>query len=158
MTAIMITKVGRLAGLAAICSVVIAVAGCTRTGPSVSPLSFAQASKIERGNQPMNSEALLAELNGGVLPKGSIGSLAQSDRLRALSAEYKALESAPFGSPVEWKSFDGNSNGKVTAAAPYQVGQQNCRQYTHKAVINGRNITGQGAACRNVDGSWTPLT
>ena len=77
---------------------------------------------------------------------------------RALEAEYKALESAPGGLPVAWKSFDGRASGQVIAATPYQVGQQNCRQYTHSAVIRGQTVTGQGAACRNADGSWTPLS
>ena len=158
MTSINMTQAGRMVTLTTMLGAMIAVSGCTTTGSSVSPLSFAQAPKLTKISPTKNSEALLAELKGGVLPDGTVGRLARQDQLRALSAEYKALESAPGGSPVEWKSFDGSSTGKVTAATPYQVGQQNCRQYTHNAVISGRVISGQGAACRNGDGSWTPLT
>lgn len=158
MTNIILTQAGRVVTLTAMLGAMIAVSGCTTTGASVSPLSFAQAPKPTKTSPNKDSEALLAALKGGLLPDGTVGALARQDQLRALSAEYKALESAPGGSPVEWKSFDGRSTGKVTAATPYQVGRQNCRQYTHNAVISGRVITGQGAACRNGDGSWTPLT
>jgi len=158
MTKIIWMRAGRAVTLTAMFGALIAVSGCKATGASVSPLSFAQTTKFTRTNAGKGSEALLAELKGGVLPDGAVSGLARQDQLRALSAEYKALESAPGGSPVEWKSFDGSSTGKVTAATPYQVGQQNCRQYTHSAVVSGRAISGQGAACRNSDGSWTPLT
>jgi surface antigen len=138
----------------AVLATVFAVSGCTTSGSAVTPLSF--ASPVKPGNA--DSGDLLAALNGGVLPSGAVASLSKTDRLRALEAEYKALESAPGGLPVAWKSFDGRTSGQVIAATPYQVGQQNCRQYTHSAVVRGQTVTGQGAACRNADGSWTPLT
>jgi surface antigen len=45
----------------------------------------------------------------------------------------------------------------VIAAAPYQVGSQNCRQYTHTVTSDGHEVKARGAACRNKDGTWTPL-
>lgn len=131
---------------------ILLIAGCTTTGSGVAPLSFASTASENR------SEAILAALNGGVLPRETVSSLSSSDKLRALEAEYKALESAPGGLPIEWKSPDGRSAGQVVAATPYQVGRQNCRQYKHQATVDGRPVSGQGAACRNPDGSWTPLT
>jgi Surface antigen len=131
---------------------ILIIAGCSTTGPAVAPLSFAKTPA------PNKAEAILAALNGGVLPQQVVSSLSASDRLRALEAEYKALESAPGGLPIEWKSPNGKAAGQVVAATPYQVGRQNCRQYTHQATVSGRQVSGQGAACRNADGSWTPLT
>jgi surface antigen len=75
-----------------------------------------------------------------------------------LEAEYQALEKTPGGQSVAWASPVGGASGEVKAGTPYQVGQQNCRQYTHSAQINGTAVTGRGAACRNADGSWTPLS
>jgi hypothetical protein len=63
----------------------------------------------------------------------------------------------PLGQVVAWKSQARGTAGEVSAGTPYQVGQQNCRQYTHTATIRGVPVKGQGAACRNEDGSWTPL-
>ena len=38
--------------------------------------------------------------------------------------------------------------GSVVAAAPYQVGSQNCRQYSHTVTVEGRDTATRGAACR----------
>ncbi|PWW02229.1 surface antigen [Hoeflea marina] len=146
----------RQAGLTAVLLALAIPAGCS-TGPtSVSPLSFGPLGGGVSQNQ--QSESILAQLNGGVLPPVALGGLPNADRTRALEAEYRALEATPSGQSVAWKSPDGRASGKVTAATPYQVGQQNCRQYSHSAVLNGASVAGQGAACRNEDGSWTPLT
>ena len=141
-----LAKLGFLAGLLA------TVAGCTSMG-GAQPLSFGpvQAPKIG------GSDAILVSLNGGLLPKETISGLSTPDQLRALSAEYQALEKAPLGQKVAWRSPTTGASGEVSAGTPYQVGQQNCRQYTHSATIRGAQVERQGAACRNEDGSWTPL-
>ena len=48
--------------------------------------------------------------------------------------------------------------GSIVAAAPYQVGSQNCRQYSHTVTAGGRETVSRGAACRTAAGTWTPLT
>ena len=130
-----------------------AIAGCTGTG-TVRPLSFAPVS----APASTGGDSILAALNGGILPQDAAGGLSGPDRLRALEAEYQALEKAPLGQVVAWKSQASGTSGEVSAGTPYQVGQQNCRQYVHNATIRGVAVKGQGAACRNDDGSWTPLS
>lgn len=103
------------------------------------------------------SNTVLAPMGNGILGS-SIVQLAPSDRRVAIEAEYKALEYAPKGQAVSWKGRSGNASGEVTAAQPYQVGSQNCRQYSHSFNIDGAPQTARGTACRNNDGSWTPLT
>ena len=129
------------------------VAGCTSMG-GAGPLAFGPVQAPRIGG----SDAILVSLNGGLLPQETIGSLGAPDQLRALSAEYEALEKAPLGQKVAWKSPTSDASGEVFAGTPYQVGQQNCRQYTHAATIRGAAVKRQGAACRNEDGSWTPLS
>lgn len=130
-----------------------AVAGCTSIG-AVKPLSFGPVSAPKIGG----SDAILVSLNGGILPKEAVNSLSKPDQLRALAAEYQALEKAPLGQTVAWKGQTSNASGEISVGTPYQVGRQNCRQYTHTATIKGAPVKGQGAACRNEDGSWTPLS
>ncbi|MFC4626110.1 hypothetical protein ACFO1V_13000 [Daeguia caeni] len=102
-------------------------------------------------------DRLLLQLGNGLLGNAA-NSLSAADRQKALEAEYRALEYSPAGRVVEWTGR-GGSNGDVTAAQPYQVGSQNCRQYTHSFSIAGGAVqTMRGTACRNPDGSWTPLT
>lgn len=108
-------------------------------------------------NGALVSNAVLAPLGNGILGN-SVVQLAASDRRAAIDAEYKALEYAPKGETVSWKGRSGRSSGEVTAAQPYQVGSQNCRQYSHNFIIDGAPKVARGTACRNDDGSWTPLT
>jgi surface antigen len=97
-------------------------------------------------------------MDGGLIG-GAIGSrLKDSDRRTALQAEYRALEYTPAGAAVEWQGSAGSLSGAVTAAQPYRVGSQDCRQYTHTVSSGGQKQTARGTACRNPDGSWTPLT
>ena len=72
--------------------------------------------------------------------------------LQGLNRTYPA---APAGEAVNWQGE--GARGSVTAASPYQVGDQNCRQYTQRIVADGREFVGRGAACREAAGSWSLL-
>nr|WP_307156596.1 hypothetical protein [Rhizobium paknamense] len=108
------------------------------------------------GGRTENRSAIyLAALQGGIVSKtGAV--LSKGQMQRALEAEYRALEAAPGGQAMNWN--DEGAEGEVVAAAPYQVGNQNCRQYTHSVTVKGKTYEARGAACRNDDGTWTPLT
>ncbi|MGO7450301.1 hypothetical protein ACC668_37525, partial [Rhizobium ruizarguesonis] len=81
-------------------------------------------------------------LQGGIVGRSGV-SLTDSDKQRALEAEYRALEGAAVGQPVLWTGKD--VTGKVVAAAPYQVGSQNFRQYTHTLAV----VVAAGSAPRH---------
>ncbi len=98
----------------------------------------------------------ITALQGGLVSRNTAAQLSKADTQRALEAEYRALEAAPGGQPVTWQGS--GVSGSVVAAAPYQVGSQNCRQYSHTLTVSGRETTTRGAACRNADGAWTPLS
>ncbi len=131
--------------LAATALVSLALAGCTTSGGGRTATATAKA----------NSAVYIAALQGGIVARTGV-ELSRSETQRALEAEYRALEAAPGGQPVTWAS--GDVRGEVVAAAPYQVGQQNCRQFTHKVVNGARELQARGAACRNPNGTWTPLS
>lgn len=131
--------------LAATALVSLALAGCTTSGGGRTATATAKA----------NSAVYIAALQGGIVARTGV-ELSRSETQRALEAEYRALEAAPGGQPVTWAS--GEMRGEVVAAAPYQVGQQNCRQFTHKVVNGARELQARGAACRNPNGTWTPLS
>lgn len=102
--------------------------------------------------------AIIAAMNGGLVG-GRIGAgLSERDRAAALEAEYRALEYTQSGRPVTWKGSQAGVYGEVTAAQPYRVGSQDCRQYTHTVYVSSQPRNARGTACRNSDGSWTPLT
>lgn len=137
-------------------SALLAVSGCTtldRGGPSsaVTPVSTPPAGgKVSTG--------IVSAMNGGLIG-GSVGSgLSDAEKRKGLEAEYKALEYNTSGQKVTWKSDNSSHYGEVVAAQPYRVGSQDCRQYTHTVYTSGAGVTARGTACRNADGSWTPLT
>ncbi|GEO84393.1 MULTISPECIES: hypothetical protein [Alphaproteobacteria] len=140
-------SVSRFGGAAALMLAALALSACTTTGGSKG--GFLSSGKA-------NPSALyISALQGGIVSRSGL-KLTDSELQRALEAEYRALEAAPGGQPVAWTGQ--SVSGQVVAAAPYQVGQQNCRQYTHKLNAKGRQIEARGAACRNSNGTWTPLT
>ena len=117
----------------------------------------AQIAEQAQPDVPETSAYYIQALNGGLISRVGGLKLSSSDKARALEAEYKVLEAAPSGQPVAW---EGSAvRGEVVAAVPYQVGSQNCRQYSHSVTVRNAAapVVARGAACRNRNGSWTPL-
>lgn len=137
------------AGIVIVASM-LAVAGCaTNSGQSDILNSFVPAGS--------GKNSVIDALNGGIMDPTVSATLSAQDRMRALEAEYRALEVAPSGQIVAWQGSQGQVSGEVYAAQPYEVGSQNCRQYVHKIDNGGQTVSSRGTACRNEDGSWTPL-
>lgn len=126
---------------------VLFLSACTTTTPYLGKSLFS-------ATPPSPSARILAALDGGIVGTLDV-ELSENDTKRALEAEYRTLEGAPAGQPVVWRGDD--ANGEVLAAAPYQVGTQNCRQYTHRIIASGKQMQSRGSACRNEDGSWSLL-
>ncbi|UDL91549.1 hypothetical protein LGH82_10080 [Mesorhizobium sp. PAMC28654] len=144
----------------ALFSALLAVSGCTTTaskGPSVAMLPPA-AGKPPAGGKLTST--IISAMDGGLVG-GSIGTgLSDAEKRSALEAEYKALEYTASGQKVTWKGDQPTRYGEVVPAQPYRVGSQDCRQYT-QTVFTGASTAGvsaRGTACRNANGSWTPLT
>ncbi|OAP40722.1 hypothetical protein AU381_02140 [Sinorhizobium glycinis] len=143
-----------LGGRIVVVASTVAFAGCGTTGGGRGGAAVAGLGAAAAGGA--SSAAYIDALQGGVIARLGNLDLGKSDRQRALEAEYRALEAAPGGQPVAWEGR--GVSGSVVAAAPYQVGSQNCRQYSHTVVMKGQSSTARGAACRNTDGTWSPLT
>jgi surface antigen len=95
----------------------------------------------------------------GALIGNRIGAaLDDEDKRRAYAAEMEALESGPSGAPVGWRNPDSGRYGSVVPGPAYVDNGRNCRAYTETIYIDGRPQTARGTACRNPDGSWTPLS
>lgn len=130
------------------------LSGCATTGLGWSSGPFPGATP----GQPAVKATVVAAMGAGLVGTGLGTRLARSERRLALEAEYKALEYTPAGQEVKWQGDSPDRSGEVVAAQPYRVGSQDCRQYTHTLSIDGQKQMSRGTACRNADGSWTPLT
>ncbi|MDJ0614906.1 MAG: glycine zipper 2TM domain-containing protein [Rhizobiaceae bacterium] len=108
------------------------------------------------GGRGRTLATVVGALAGGVIG-GNIGrNLDERSRNAALQAEYNALENGRSGQPVNWQG-SGSTYGQVVPQQAYQVGSQDCRRYTHTIYIDGQPSQASGTACRNPDGTWTPL-
>ena len=125
--------------------------GCA--SKSAGPTTAALGGVATRGSA---SSSFITALGNGIIGQNANVKLSGADRQRALEAEYRALEAAPGGQPVVWQGS--GMRGSVVAAAPYQVGSQNCRQYSHTVTAGTADNVARGVACRNANGTWTPLT
>lgn len=129
----------------------LALSGCSTFGGG----SGGAGPSVSQGG-PAAPETIISAMDGGLIGSSVGAGLSESDRRLALQAEYRALEHTAAGKAVDWQGSRGS--GAVTAAQPYRVGSQDCRQYTQAVNVGGQTRTARGTACRNSDGSWTPLT
>jgi len=106
--------------------------------------------------RPASEKGIYLAMGNGLMGK-SLEGMTSPSRRRALEAEYRGLEYGQRGQIVAWAGEKTSDFGAVTVGASYQVGSQNCRQYRHDFTINGVAHSVSGSACRNEDGSWTPL-
>lgn len=96
-------------------------------------------------------------LSKGVLSGDFGAALEQPNRLKAVQAEYKALEHGITGAPIAWAGTNG-VNGSVTPGQPYKVGSATCRTYTHLLNTVGQSKTARGTACKETNADWLPLS
>ena len=143
----------------ALVAALLALAGCgtTRTADRTTAPA-ADTSNAAAGDR-RRPTAIIKSMGGGLVG-GSIG--AGLERRREAHARWRPSTARwnirQGGQPVTWKGDSAGTYGEVVAAQPYRVGSQDCRQYTHTVVQDGQSQTARGTACRNADGSWTPLT
>jgi surface antigen len=95
---------------------------------------------------------------GGLLGNRIGAAMDDDDKRRAYAAQLDALESGPPGAPVAWENPDSGRRGTVVPGPAYDRRGARCRGYTHTIYIDGRPQTARGEACRNPDGTWTPVT
>ena len=102
--------------------------------------------------------AAIGGLVGGLIGNRIGASLDERDKQLAYEAEMSALERSPSGTPVGWRNPDSGRYGSVVPGPAYVQSGRNCRAYTETVYVDGRPQTARGTACRNPDGTWTPLT
>ena len=114
------------------------------------------------GNQFGKGGGKVAATLAGAVVGGIVGneigrSLDQRDRELAAQAEFDAWERGPPRQPVRWRNPDNGRYGEIIPEKPYRRGGLDCRDYVHRVYIDGRPQAMRGTACRNPDGTWTPV-
>src|SRR5262245_8685784 len=111
-----------------------------------------------RGAGSRIAGAAIGAAAGGLIG-GAIGaSMDEQDRQAAYAAEMQALEGGAPGAPVGWRSDHTEYYGTIVPGPYYQRGALRCREYSHTIYVRGRPEIARGTACRNPDGSWSPVS
>jgi len=125
------------------------IAACSHVPPH-------PASKNSDSVQLASNKTIILTMGSGLMGK-MFEMMPSSDRHKALEAEYRALEHGRVEQTVAWQGEGNVNSGTVTAGRFYKVGSQNCRQYSHDFNIARTSQHVSASACRNDDGSWSPL-
>ena len=142
------------------CAAALVLMGC-ETKQDTGTLMGAIAGGVI-GNQFGKGSGRVASTFAGAVIGGIVGneigrSLDARDRQLAQQAEYDAWERGQAGRAVRWQNPDNGRYGEVIPEKPYRRGALDCRDYVHKVYIDGRPQTMRGTACRNPDGTWSPV-
>jgi surface antigen len=140
--------------LAAVAFAALALAGCAVSEIAVTPqpASVNVTGGIGNASAPKPGVA-----NAGVLGNGIGMGLDDRDRQRAYDAEMKALEQGEPGEPVGWRGAAGRY-GTVVPGAAYEARGTRCRDYSHTIYMDSKPQTARASACRNPDGTWSPVS
>jgi surface antigen len=154
---------------AVIAAIVLALAACAgdpetgrgpkeNTGTLLGALGGAAIGSQFGGGTSGHVAGALIGAGVGALIGNRIGAaMDDDDKRHAYAAQIDALDDGEPGAPVSWRNPDSGRYGNVVPGPYYDHGGRRCRAYTHTIYIDGRPQTARGTACRNADGSWTPL-
>ena len=92
----------------------------------------------------------------GALLGSEIGkSMDETDRMMSERTAQKSLENSPTGTASSWSNPDTGHSGTITPTRTYRsANNEDCRDYETTVVIDGRQETATGVACRQTDGTW----
>ena len=90
-------------------------------------------------------------LLGAALGSAIGSSMDQTDHINT----QQALQTQHTGTPTSWTNPDTNSHYTVTPISTFKNAQnQDCREYTTVAIIDGAKEEMTGTACLDKDGNW----
>lgn len=113
-------------------------------------LSGCISGSLGGGDEPV-SEGVLA-LGDGLVGQIKDVRLRGDAKVRAVDAEFQALQFSPAGREVVWS--EGRWQGQVMPTQVYRIGSQDCRGFTHTLLEGSKSWKQSGTACRGEDGVW----
>ena len=144
----------------------VSMAGCTGSGRSGGinketggtvlggVLGGVLGSRVGKG-RGKTVATIAGAILGGVLG-GAVGKqLDERDKLLMARITQSTLETSPSGKTTKWRNPDSGHSGTVTPERSYKTSSgSTCRPFTQTIVVDGKNETAKGSACRNPDGTW----
>jgi surface antigen len=137
------------------------LAGCNTTGQKASLGTLGGAvAGAAIGQAFGGGTGRIAATAAGALIGGFIGNqigarMDEQDRQYFAAAQYQALET---GQAQRWSNPQSGVYGDSTTGPVVTVNNAQCREFTNTIYIGGSPETARGTACRNPDGTWTPIS
>jgi surface antigen len=136
----------------------LVLAGCTNYGRQEQTgmviggaLGGLLGSQVSRKHDDWRTAAIIAGTMVGAAIGGSVGqTMDEVDRMNTA----RSLEAVRTGVPSTWRNPDTGNQYSVTPTRTFGTTAGPCRDYTIDALIEGRQETVRGTACREPDGSW----
>ncbi|SDT99236.1 RT0821/Lpp0805 family surface protein [Stappia sp. ES.058] len=141
-------------GLAAVAAGCTSSQGSGATGPVVVGGSLFGSAFSAPSVPQSEADRALADL----LKTDAGQAMTDTDRRAAATALRGALSVDRTGETVEWRNRTSGARGRVVTGPNYQVNNIVCRDYTHIILIDERESSLRGAACRGETGTWQPIT
>lgn len=150
----------------------LAVTGCAAQGEqnswgmgnkqTVGTLGGAALGGIVGSNVGKGKGAIAATIVGSLLGAyagSSIGSSLDRADMQYHDAAAQRAYSAPLNQQINWSNPESGNSGTIT---PIREGTQSgtgayCREYRQNIMVGGKSEEAIGRACRNPDGTWTPV-
>jgi surface antigen len=143
-----------LTGILLLTSAVALMTGCAtreQTGQVIGGAAGAAAGSQVGGGSGRTAATIGGAIIGAVVGGVIGGRMDDNDRRQT----GFALENVETGRSTQWVNPDTGNRYEVQPTSTYQSSTgQPCRNYTMQAVIDGRNETINGTACRRADGTW----
>ena len=142
-----------LKSLLVLCVAATAMFGCAtreQTGQMIGGAAGAAA-----GTQVGSGSGRTAATIGGALLGAFVGGqIGNRMDERDYQQTSMALENSRTDQSTEWVNPDSGNQYSIQPTNTYQAATGPCRDYTMRAVIDGRNEIVNGTACRQADGTW----
>ena len=151
-------KAKRTMPIFAIIILVFMVAGCESAGTKqIIGTGAGAAIGGYAGSLIGKDEGRLAATAGGALLGAWLGSeigksLDKADQLYQAQATQDALDHNKSGQATTWTNPDSHHSGSVTPVKTVQADGKVCREFTQTVMIEGKEETVTGKACRDQQG------
>lgn len=101
---------------------------------------------------------IVAVLGGAVIGAVLGGEIGRSMQKTDLAQAQNALETSPTGQSVTWRNPDTGTQYRMLPTRTYKSGSnQDCREFTTWAGIDGNEENVRATACRQPNGNWQQL-
>lgn len=132
----------------------VLMAGCQSSGRGTGTVVGGIAGGVignQMGSGSGRTAAVIIGTLAGAYLGGHLGQqMDENDRYRT----QRTLETTPVHQTSAWQNPDSGNSYEVTPTRTFDSSNGPCREYTTEAVIDGRQETVYGTACRQPDGSW----